>query len=140
MSVLPVITQGALAKTFSANAYLDINGGLELLDVLVERLRLSPASLCQVCILIHNANVMEALSMPDEMDHLHTQCILVSPSVSLQASQVWMSHVQGYDLHHLMGWTRRQTAGADSWAANLHTAGHLVKGCCAPWSAALEEL
>ena len=72
MLVLPVISVGALAKTFSADAHLHINGGLELLDVLVERLCLSPASLCQVCVLVHYANVVEALSMPDEVDNLHT--------------------------------------------------------------------
>ena len=72
MSVLPAISYRALAKTFSANAHLHIDGGLELLDVLVERLCLSPASLCQVCVLVHNANVVEALSMPDEVDNLHT--------------------------------------------------------------------
>lgn len=112
--------------------------------MLVERLCLSPASLCQVCVLVHDANVMKSLSMPDEMDNLHTHSsplsLLVSISVSLQASEVWISLLQGYDWHHLTGQTRCQTAGTGCLAANLHIAGHLVEGCCAPLSAALEEL
>ena len=57
----------------SADAHLHIDGGLELLNVLIERLCLSPAGLCQVCVLVHDADVVEALPMPDKVDDLHTQ-------------------------------------------------------------------
>ena len=56
--------------------YLNINGRLELLNVLVERLCLPPASPCQVGILIDNTNVMEALSMPDKVHNLYTKHVV----------------------------------------------------------------
>lgn len=52
------------------SGYLDINGRLELLDVLVQGLGLSPACLCQVGVLVDDPNIMKAFSMSHKMYHL----------------------------------------------------------------------
>ena len=40
--------------------------------------------------------------------------LMVRLPFSLQASEVWMSALQGYDLHRIVGLTRWQTAGTEA--------------------------
>lgn len=54
-----------------AAAHLDVWGWLHVAEVPVQHLGLTPANVSQMCVLIDNANVMEALSVPDEVYRLH---------------------------------------------------------------------
>ena len=68
----------------NAEVDLYVRGRAHIAEVLPKSLCLSPPHVCQMCVFIHNSYIVIPLSMPDEVDVLHSTCIMHESCYSVE--------------------------------------------------------